>query len=129
MTCPVCRGSKLRYNPDTNSWGPQSCPACEGTGQGPTGRRMSDDTVQRMNDTRQEHGAHAANQHVPWTPEEDAMALSAEKAWRRKGKYRRPGDWFAHLAERLHAEYPSQPLRTPMAVKQRIIRLYSLSSS
>lgn len=126
MICPVCHGSKLRYN--GTSWGPQSCIACGGSGMGPVGNRATDATLDKMQATRLERGIRPhGNGHVPWLPEEDAYVVKADQSWQRTAAARRgshrPQGWYERLANELHRLFPDQPLRSKNAVKQRIMRL------
>lgn len=128
MICPVCRGSKLRYDNDASVWGPEPCIACKGSGIGPAGNRATEGMLHKMLATRQERSGRAhGNGHVPWLPAEDAYILQAEAAWRAtakaaQGKHR-PQGWYERLADTLHRLFPEQPLRSKVAVKQRIMRL------
>jgi hypothetical protein len=128
MICPVCRGSKLRYNDDTRSWGPQSCIACGGSGMGPVGNQAADATLDKMKATRLERGIRPhGNGHVPWLPAEDDYITKVDAAWRQTATARRgghrPQGWYERLADELHRLFPDQPLRSKNAVKQRIMRL------
>lgn len=128
MICPVCRGSKLRYDDDTGSWGPASCPACNGSGIGPEGNQSRPETLDKFRAALAAVGSKPrSNGRVPWSVAEDEYVLDVETRWRKSLKARngshKPEGWYEKLALALHDQFPEQPLRTRHAVKQRIMRL------
>jgi len=122
--CPCCKGDGRRHDGYMGTVDAKAkCPACSGSGKAPTGRGADPDAIARMVATRRERAASrppVRNQHVPWTHGEDTFLLAANRGFQRMGKPHRPVGWWSHVAESMHREFPGQPLRTIVAMKQRL---------
>jgi hypothetical protein len=129
VICPVCRGSKLRYNPETVSWGPDPCIACGGSGEGPRGSEVSPELRERQRVARAEFLRHRKEakhrRRTGWSKAEDRYILRQEAEWRmtaqETGRIRRPGSWYHDLVADLAERFGS--IRTAIALKARIKRL------
>jgi len=125
--CPCCGGDGKRHDGYMGTVDAKAkCPACSGSGKAPTGRGADPDAIARMVATRKARAASrppVRNQHVPWTRGEDVFLQAANRGFLRTGKPHRPKGWWQRIADRMHGEFPDQPLRTVSALKQQLLRL------
>lgn len=96
MICPVCHGKRVRYNHDTQTWGPDPCIACGGSGEGPVGNQQSPETRDKARTPRPRRMLVRSSR--AWTPAEIRYLRREMAKPRPHGKRQ---EWLRKLAARL----------------------------